>query len=71
MLQFTNKVFDNLSNLKNPSKEEYLKAFEKAKAKYEQLQDALNAEKAYLDTKKELNIEEGKIVEELKPYFMQ
>ena len=71
LLQFTNKVLDNISNIQNPTKEELNAALEKARADFEHLQEALEAEKELRDIKLQLQEEHNHQIEEMKPYFMQ
>ena len=71
LLQFANKVMDNVEDLNKPTKEDVAEALEKARKEFEQIQDALEAEKLYREVKMELDAEQGKEAEEFKPYFMQ
>lgn len=70
LLQFTNIIMDNIRDYRNPSREELNAALEKARNEYEQMNEAIEAEKAYKKVKMELETEYGKQTEELKSYFM-
>lgn len=71
LLKLTNMIMDNVNDFENSTQDELNKALEKARTDFEQIQEAIDAEKAYIEIKQELDAEQGKVTEEFKTYFLQ